>query len=264
MKDSGRATEIQPPIIKGFPAMRIIRLLATGRHYQEICDLCPGLDWPAINEAVHFRNHVLVPAQIAEGRTPREVAREFGFSPQNVLGIMRRVARDKELEEHWGGLPARIVAIIKRAWNCRNLAELRQTFPLPTEEELLAAKGIGKIALRELRKVLTIKAPEPRPTQNIPPVHITKANQIRGALWNTAPPRHAWEIAQFFHAIAESARALPPDQKSSTCVPCMAGPRGNWCLGIVEACRTVNPPEIQWICPLCGKGGIIKDSATLH
>ena len=166
MKEPGHETEMQVPLINGIPATAIIKLLADGHDYQQICRRCPGLDWPHILEAVHFRNHTLVTARLAEGKTPKEIAREFGFSPANVWAIKCAVAKDKELREQWGGLSARTVTLIKRYLHCRSLSELFQKYPAaPTEEHFLTYKGIGIITVKELIKVLPLKDSDSRPAK---------------------------------------------------------------------------------------------------
>jgi len=172
-------------------------------------------------------------------------------------------ARDKDLREHWGGLPARVVTAVKKAWGCRSLGELRRNFPSPTEEDLFMAKGIGSITLEALRGVMPIKASESISGWKSEPMYLTRTNHLRGTLWNSLPSRHAWEITQFFHALIAAARGLPLDEKRHSRVPCMAGPRRKWCLGIIEVSRTGNPPEMQWNCPECGKSGVIRGAGNL-
>lgn len=169
-----------------------------------------------------------------------------------------KAARDKELQEQWSGLSARVVTAVKKAWCCRTLDELRKKFPSPTEEDLFMAKGIGSITLDALRGVMTIKASESISGWKTNPIYVNRGNRLSGPLWNSLPSRHAWEVTQFFHALIAAARDLPSDKKFPSQIPCMAGPRRKWCLGIIEVSRVGNPPETQWICPVCGKCGIIR------
>ncbi len=255
----GREPKTEVPLIKGIPAIDIIKRLAEGCDYQQICDRYPSLDWPAINEAVHFRNRVIVPARLASGKTPKAIAEEFGFSCQNVHAIQCAIARDKELQEHWGGLPAKVVSIIKKVFHCRNLAELREKSL--TEEELLSRKGVGWLTLEELKKVLPIKE-SPRKTTG--PIYVTKAAHFQRL--TDIPPisQRTQETTQFFLAVMNVADRLPLDEEASVQVPCMAGLRRKWCLGIILACRREYPAEIHWRCPQCGQSGVIQTGGTLH
>lgn len=172
--------------------------------------------------------------------------------------------RDKDLREHWGGLPARVVTAVKKAWGCRTLDELHRKFPSPTEEQLFMGKGIGSITLEALRRVMTIKASESISGWKREPVYLTRTNHLSGVLWNSSPSRHAWEVTQFFHALSAAARDLPLNEKLPSRVPCMAGPGRKWCLGIIEVNRAEDPPETRWSCPECGKSGVIRRAGNLE
>ena len=126
-------------LINGVPAREIIKMLADeGCRYLDIIKRYRVLDYRDIGEAVHFRNWQLVPFRLAQGKTPKEISMEFGFTVSNVRGIMRKIERDKELRVLWGGFSYRAVKAVQKNFGSTSLEHFIEN--LPTEDELMLAR----------------------------------------------------------------------------------------------------------------------------
>lgn len=246
-------------LIKGIPVAEIIKMLADGCNYDQICRRHRVLKYDDIVVAVRFRNYTLVPARLAQGKTPKEIAEEFGFDQSNVRSIQRKIERDKELQIRWGGLPIRFVEALQKAFGCTSLQQLIDNFP--TGEQLLMARGVGAIALRELRKVLPPSARaeiDASVEKKNGPVYYTKATHLARRPYDRVLPRRTWETSEFFHALIDAGKDLSENEEIPSQVPCMAGPQRKWCLGVLDVLQRGNPMEIHWRCPVCGLSGVIR------
>ena len=87
---------------------------------------------------------------------------------------------------------------------------------------------------------------------------ITNLQHFEGAMEDPTVPTQVKQMAAFFSALVEDGRDLPFGEELPSTVPCMAGPQGRWCLGILDVCRQESPAEIHWNCAVCAKSGIIS------
>jgi uncharacterized protein (DUF433 family) len=140
------------PRVKGVPARRLVRMLASGQSYHDIRRQYPGINRLDIDAAVRWRNATIIPMRVAEGKSLSEIAREFGVSRQAVVAAQERNQRNHQLKEEWGGLIIRTVNIIQRVLHCRTLDALKKK--AYSDECLLAMKGIGLKTFREIRRVI--------------------------------------------------------------------------------------------------------------
>jgi len=246
-------------LIKGIPASEIVKMLAKGSWYEGICRKYRELNEKDIVDAVRFRNFTLVPFRLAQGKTPKEIAEEFGFSRSSVWAIQHKIQRNKELQDRWGGLPIRVVTALQKSFGCTSLQHLIDNFP--SGEQLLKAKGIGSITMRELGKVLP---PAVRTKMDASvakengPVYYTKAAHLARQPYDLLLSRRTKETSEFFYALINAGNDLPENEELPSQVPCMAGPQRKWCLGVLDVLQKGNPMEIHWRCPVCGLSGVIR------
>ena len=254
-------SEIKASDIKGIPVADVLKELKKGSYYDSICRRYPALNDEDIRGVVRFRNWNLIPALLKKGRSYKAIAKEFGISVSLVWYIKKKLKEEKQLRKKWGNLSTGVISRIKKAFHCENLKELVKK--ALSRDQVLMTRGIGGIAVAELEKAGAFRHSPPPAIlfgNEIPsPEFITKASHYLNALSTLNAPVEVGQIALFIDLIVNAGRKLPIGNVTRSEIPCMTGPQGNWCKGILRLLRMAGPPRFHWWCPECGKAGVITE-----
>ncbi len=212
---------------------------------------------------VRFRNKNLIPALLKKGRSYRDIAKKFGISASRVGAIKKELEEEKNRNEKWGNIPVRVVNNIRNAFHCESFKEFVEKSL--TRDQVLMAKGIGKIAVRELEKAGAFKHSLPPAIlfdDEIPsPQFVTKARHYLNALLNPGSNAELRKMAMFIDLVVKSGGKLQADNAVVRSeIPCMTAPQRKWCKGILKILRTSS--RFHWWCPECGKSGVVTDYAN--
>lgn len=254
-------SEIKASDIKGIPVADVLNELKKDSYYDAICRRYPALNDEDIRNVVRFRNMTLIPALLKKGCCHKDIAKKFGISISLVWYIKKKLKEEKQMRKKWGNLSAGAVNRIKKAFHCENLKELVKK--ALSRDQVLMTRGIGGIAVTELEKAGAFQHSPPSAilfADEIPsPKFITKANHYLNALFTLNASVEFRQVALFIDLIVNSGRKLPINNVTHSKIPCMTGPQGKWCKGILNILRMAGPPRFYWWCPECGKSGVITD-----
>lgn len=251
--------EIEIPNIKGIPIADILKGLKGS--YISFCCRYPALNEGDMLEAIRFRNKKLIPALLKKGHSYKAIAKEFGISGSRVGAIKKKLKEEKLMNKKWGTLSTGVVIKIRKAFHCKTLKEFVKK--ALSRDQVLMTKGFGAMAVMELEKAGAFRHSPPPAIlfdDEIPsPKFITKASHYLNAMFTLNASVEFRQVALFIDLVVNSGRKLPIANVTHSEIPCMTGPQGKWCKGILNILRMAGPPRFHWGCPECGKSGVITD-----